>query len=237
MKKPQIFMMAYICVLWVLTFILTITQNPFINTLACAATISGYLFSVADIYLQYANISKTIIEKSKKQMKEVNAKIKEALDKNTKFLLVLEKKYKFFNQNGWGDIDKKEYCSNYAVMKKDIIKFKKKFFDKKGEYIDFEYQYMKACQNGSNFLFLSACMVFFLLCFFPSLNVFYESSQNTLTIIGWTIVMSNYYYSSISEEKVKKELSERKQRISSAISIFKTNIEIIEKIMEDMNDE
>ena len=49
--------------------------------------------------------------------------------------------------------------------------------------------------------------------------------------------MSNYYYSSISEEKVKKELSERKQRISSAISIFKTNIEIIEKIMEDMNDE
>ena len=80
-------------------------------------------------------------------------------------------------------------------------------------------------------------MVFFLLCFFPSLNVFYESSQNTLTIIGWTIVMSNYYYSSISEEKVKKELSERKQRISSAISIFKTNIEIIEKIMEDMNDE
>lgn len=228
MKKAKYFMLSYICVLLISTVIMSVTKSSFINNLACASTLSGYLFAFADIYLNYAFESQKIIDNSKKQMKTFNQKTKEVFEKYDIFIKRYKEKIEEYDKNGWENKNKMEYYNILKTLEKITLKLRKKIFDKSGNVIDIEYKYMNACKKGSDFLFICACMIFFFTIFFPPIVIYMEDSQNIITINGWVIVMLNYYLSCESEEKVRNQIKNRKQNIEKAISIFENAIQKIE---------
>lgn len=224
MKKTKYFMLCYILVLLFSTIIAAITKSPLINNIACASTLSGYFLAFADIYLQYALESKKIIDNTKKWEKDLNQKANEILEmfdasiKNCEKIIEAE-------INGWQDKNKKEFYKNYKMLRKATLKLKKFMFDKDGNFINVEYKFMNACKKGSDFLFVCACIVFFFTLFFHSIVMYMEDFQNIITIYGWAVVMFNYYYTSESEEKVKKRVKKIKEDTKKIIC----KIEIAEK--------
>lgn len=232
MKKTKYFMLSYILVLLISTIIASITKSPLINNIACASTLSGYFLAFADIYLNFALESKKMIDNTKKQVKDFNQKAGEMLKINDIFI----KKYEKIIEdkiNGWQDKNKKEFYKNYKMLKKSTLKVKKCMIDKDGNFIDIENKFMNTCKKVSDFFFVCACIVFFFTLFFPSIIIYIEDLQNTITIYGWVVVMLNYYYTSESEEKVRIKIKKRKEGMTRIISAMDVAIKYINFISEE----
>lgn len=226
MKKTNALMLSYIIFLTIALLVKSFFNWNELDRIAMAATIAGYFFALADLFNWTATFNKYYFNKIKilqKNMIDIySTQIKFIEERQIDFEYMSKKvaPYKGKNSNLDSLIDDisktiEEDKSIKVDYKQSVATYTKKYNSKK------QIKRTKLFEKAELVFVVLGFVSFFLIIVFDYFSYILSTSQSTITVTAFIIIMSNYYIKDIVEENLKTELDKTLKDTKNIKTSFK----------------